>query len=208
MVKHKETISSEIRTTNFTNASHHRFLMPVNILFLLFAHALVHALALDGMDTNYIKPKRKNLILIPLPQINQPHLEMSHSITTDFNASTYHEIILKLEKEIVSLRVQFPLVSEVPMKGNQRKEATPESMEFNAENYESKPLSPLMALFFVACAVSMRNTVMKIHRWRQNKKLTKEILEQDDIAYAASPSNFDYGSFSSPWTGDLAKFDV
>jgi hypothetical protein len=165
-------------------------------------------LALDGMDTIYIKPKRRNVILIPLPQVNQPHLEISHPITKDDSASSYHERILKLEKEIVSLRVHFPLKSEVPMKQNLRSEAIPGSIELSAENYESKFLSPLMALFFVACAVSTRNTLIKIHRWRQKKKLMKEILEQDDIAYAASPSNFDYGSFSLPWAGDLTKFDV
>jgi len=187
--------------------------MPANILFLFFAHALVHALALDGMDmdTTNIKPKRKNLILIPLPQVNQPHLEIFHSITKDHNASSYHEKILKLEKEIVSSRVQFPLISEVPMKDNQRKEATSGSTELSAENYESKPLFSLMTLLFAACALSMRNTVKKIHQRRQNKKIMKEIWEQEeasDFAYAASPTNFDYGSFSSPWTGDLDKFDV
>lgn len=178
------------------------------ILFIFLACLLKrsHALITSGLNGTHGQSKRTNFILV------QPYLKTSHLPSKDYETSTHYERILNLEKEVTSLRVQFPLGSEVPMESKQKGNDQSRRTETGTENQESKPLFSLMPIFCFVCAVvSMRKTVSKIYQDRQIKKIMKEIMEQDDtydIAYAACPTNFDNGSIYSPWTGDLNKFDV
>mmetsp|Transcript_14668 Transcript_14668/g.17859 ORF Transcript_14668/g.17859 Transcript_14668/m.17859 type:complete len:85 (-) Transcript_14668:132-386(-) len=84
-------------------------------------------------------------------------------------------------------------------------------MNENDSKFEdNKSILAVASVALLLGAISAKNAIRKKryeNSWLNHSRLENELYF--DLANTTiSPSQFDYGSFATPWSGDLDKFDV
>ncbi len=142
-----------------------------------------------------VPPSEIPILLTPLNQNGTNHLiasgtDQNHSIHFLPNATRP-----LFPESYRSLKFNNMIVAEI--------EGTSERQD------EPKPFVFLVSLIFVSAGIFRKIGKKKCRRLRINVEKDHEwAVNTSDILYSATPSNVNYGSFSSPWSGDLDKFDV
>jgi len=151
-----------------------------------------HGLPARHMEHN------SNIVLVPT---KKQHLETpNHYHVSGRNITElYGHTLSIIADEVNLLRVTFPSVNTTLERLLEVEEAKVEDPK------QARPLLSIATFgLFVGTLFGRRVLRRRNSFWR--KKMEYELAS--DIVYSITPSDVDYGSFRTLWTGDLEKFDV
>lgn len=146
-------------------------------------------------DASNVPAKHGRIVLLPLNE--------THNLTRLYH---YHHSSTLVQNINTTLHVlRFPAMNhtlEMKMRMGQEE-------NIPSQNQPTHFLS-LASFVFISVGL-LRRIAKKRYRRRLRMEVEKDLewaVATSDILYSATPSDIDYGSFSSPWSGDLDKFDV
>ena len=169
----------------------------------------------QGKTTNASTESKDQIVLLPIHGSQYIKGRLRES-----NQQHQHNILSTLLQN-VTIPVRFPEVNET--RNNIHMHEIRIMMEPKEDQLTSPTLSPSLnidsntlqivplASFVVFLSMSfLRRIIRRRNRHRLKMELQAELnrAEAEASSDLIQSANMDYGSFSSPWTGDLDKFDV
>ena len=99
---------------------------------------------------------------------------------------------------------------------NEVQRASYPNLQVEDESKQDKQKSYELPMLPITASIALTFGALAARRLNKRKYLELSCFESDsieselayDIAYTTTPSELGYGSFATPWTGDLEKFDV
>ncbi len=184
----------------------HHISAPGIAIYLLTAILLLPPLALSHDD--FRKPSLQRYeVLLPIQSdiLQQEEEDMPYSKTTLHNSNNTE--LRQFELKLV--KVKFP-----PLQANVFNETVSHfNLSHTGEGVRDEDSWSMFTFALAAVCfggISAHRTFVRKKHFG-NKCCNNRRLENDltfDIAFTTIPIDSSYGSFESPWTGDLEKFDV
>jgi C4-dicarboxylate-specific signal transduction histidine kinase len=176
----------------------------------------------QGKTTNASTPSKDQIVLLPINGSHYIKGRLRH------RNQQYHQhkniFSTALLQNVTIPPVRFPEINETRNYIHMHDEIRIMMMEPKEDQFLTSPtLSPSssighnssqivpLASFVVFLSMSfLRRIIRRRNRHRLKMELQAELnrAEAEASSDLIQAANMDYGSFSSPWTGDLDKFDV